>query len=360
MSIRVRLAASLAVLLLAASCGGGGSDDTASAETTAPGTSTSSETTESGDEATTSEVETTTTVPLPTGPTAPLTGLVVDEVKDRPALAVKIDNHEFARPQTGINQADLVYEERVEGISRFVAVFQSTDSDPVGPIRSARTTDVRLIAHLSMPLFANSGGNAGTLRQVNNSPNLINMNVNKAPSEYFRDSSNARAPHNLFSNTSALLARAPEGASAPGPLFEYREPGTDLSEYPKVSSVAIDIGHSVSYDWDAELQGWARTQNGTPHVDSEGVRVAPANVIVMETNYGVSAADPTSPEAIVTGTGIVWVFTEGIVIEGTWVRNEITDVARLLDENGDDIELTPGRTWVALPKPGRTTITAGN
>lgn len=363
MTSRPRLAISMSVLVLAAACGGGGGDEDA-ATTTVPAATTAAAITSSsaGDEVTTTEESTTTTEVIVTGPRAPLTGLIVDEVLDRPVLAVKIDNHENARPQKGINQADIVYEEVVEGITRLVGIFQSVDSDPVGPVRSARTTDVRLLAHLSVPLFANSGGNSGTLRQVNSSPNLINMNVNKAPGEFFRDNSGGRfAPHNLFTNTSALLARAPETSTAPASIFHYRLASTEIDPtLPKITSFSLNMGHQVTYTWDEETGGWLRVQNGTAHVDDDGVQVAPPNVIVMETRYGTSAADPNSPEAIVTGSGELFVFTEGVLIQGTWSRDEITDIAVLIDLNGDTIEITPGRTWVALPKPGRITINAAN
>ncbi|HEY1279471.1 MAG TPA: DUF3048 domain-containing protein, partial [Acidimicrobiales bacterium] len=135
--------------LVAAACSGGSkaAEPTTTATTPAPTTTTSTSTTS------TTVAATTTTAPVAR---YALTGLPVDDpaTQNRPALVVKIDNHPEARPQTGLNQADVVYEEMVEGITRFFAVFQSADSTPVGPIRSARTTDVNIVAGLSKPLFA--------------------------------------------------------------------------------------------------------------------------------------------------------------------------------------------------------------
>ena len=95
-------------------------------------------------------------------PRALLTGLTIDAQVSRPALAVKVDNVRAAMPQSGINQADIVYVEEVEGATRLAAVFHSTAPAEVGPVRSMRTGDFDLLAQLNSPLFANSGGNRGT------------------------------------------------------------------------------------------------------------------------------------------------------------------------------------------------------
>src|SRR5690606_28824069 len=91
-----------------------------------------------------------------------LTGLPGDygDRLNRAALIVKVDNHEQARPQAGLNQADLVIEERVESnLSRLAAVFHSNDADPVGPVRSTRSTDIDIAALFGRPIYASSGGN---------------------------------------------------------------------------------------------------------------------------------------------------------------------------------------------------------
>ena len=95
------------------------------------------------------------------GPVNPLLGtpLVDPAVATRPAMVVKIDNHPSARPQAGINQADIIFEENVEKLTRYAAVFHSEGSDPVGPIRSGRFQDINLVGSLNKPLFVWSGGN---------------------------------------------------------------------------------------------------------------------------------------------------------------------------------------------------------
>ena len=105
-------------------------------------------------------------------------------------MAVKIDNHPQARPHAGLNQADVVIEEIVEGITRFFAVFHSTDAAPLGPIRSARTTDVDLLNQLNKPLFVWSGGNRGVVNAISRA-NAISIAHGQGPG-YYRDQERRR------------------------------------------------------------------------------------------------------------------------------------------------------------------------
>jgi len=297
----------------------------------------------------------------PSGPPSPLTGLPSANAATlgRPALVVKINNHPLARPQIGLNQADVVFEEEVEGITRFAAVFQSTDSTPVGPVRSARTSDVDIVAQLSHPLFAWSGGNAGVQRAISRADLTdVGASAHYEPGGFFRDNRGhpgIAVEHTLFADTVKLFAEAPAGQGAPAPLFTYRAAGV-ASTGDAVGTVKLAMdGTPVEYTWDANVKGWARTEYGTPHVDDKGVRVAPANVVILFTNYRRSPADPKSPEAITIGHGDAWVLTDGKIVKGTWDRPDGAKPATLTDASGQAIALTPGRTWVELPRPGEGT-----
>ena len=341
-----RLAAPILLsALAAAACGGGGSDD-ASADTIPPTT------VEAVEPAPTTTVEVTTTVAE--APTYPLTGLPATATEvDHPALVVKIDNHEMAQPQWGLNQADIVYEEIVEGrITRLAAVFHSEDADPVGPIRSARTSDFDILSNLGTPLFANSGGNSSVMSMLQ-SVDMANANQSAFPELYYREDSRRR-PHNLLSNTSELIAAAPEEAGTPPAQFVFRGSDDDLADDARVvSGVDVDYGGiQASYRWDADTDGWSRSQHDEPHVDVDGVQIAPENLIVQFIDYGRSPADPRSPEAQLLGEGEAWIFTDGHLVEGLWSRAEPTDVTRFTTPDGAEIALTPGRTWVALPRTG--------
>jgi len=267
---------------------------------------------------------------------------------ERPALAVKIDNVTRAHPQAGLNQADVVYEELVEGgVTRLVAVFQSTSAEVVGPVRSARTSDPPLLAGFDRPLFAYSGANRGTKSQLRASP-LVDSGFDAHADDYWRDR-NLRAPHNLFTSTDALWSHHTNRTAVPPAPFAYRYPGQDLHESAEpASGVAVDFGLTeVDYAWDGS--GWARTHGDRAHSDADGVRVAPANVVVQFIRYGRSMADLRSPEAITIGTGDAWVFTDGHVVRGQWHRPD-TDQPATFTADGTEIRLSPGTTWVALAK----------
>lgn len=349
--------------LIAVACSGGSSQEpdaatVASAQATTTvevdplPAATSSTTTSSTTE---QIVDETTTTTEPLGPVAPLTGVQVEAELTHPALLVKIDNHQNARPQWGLNAADVVYEEIVEGrITRLAAVFHSTNASPVGPVRSARTSDFDLLNDKNTPLFANSGGNQTTL-SLFRSVNAVNANVNALPDLYYRERSRS-APHNLMTRTEDLISARGDDGGTPPAMFEYRRDGDPLPSNARPSTgVDIDYGaRQIGYDWDEELGGWRRTQNGSAHVDADGVQVAPTNVVVQVIDYGRSVADPTSPEAITVGSGVVWVLVDGHIIEGTWQRNSAAEVATYTADSGEPIVLDPGNTWVALPRVGQS------
>ncbi len=286
-------------------------------------------------------------------PTRRWSGLPGDEIR-RPALAVKIDNVSVARPQEGINQADVVYEELVEaGLTRLVAVFQTTGARSVGPIRSARTSDPPLLEGFDRPLFAYSGANRGTRGAVAASE-LTDVGYDAASSLYWRSTSR-RAPHNLFSATDRLWGKYPERDEIPKAPFAFRTVLDELHPSAEpVAGVFVDFGHAeIDYAWNGE--GWERTHNGDAHSDSDGVRVAPPNVVIQFTTYGTSSADSRSPEAQTVGSGEAWVFTDGHVVRGRWERPDQSRPATLVAD-GRPIRLTPGRTWVALARAGTAEI----
>ncbi len=320
-----------------------------------------------GSDATTTTAAPTTTLP-PTTTTAPpiaaLTGLPSDvALLGRAALVVKIDNVEpKARPQAGVNSADVVFEERVEGsVTRWLAVFHSTDAGPVGPVRSARTSDLGVLLGLHRPYFAWSGANNVFAARIR-AANLADVGYDRASSHYYR-ASDRRAPGNLMLKSTAELMALPNEGSAPPPaLFTFRSAGQAPAHLEAVTGVRINFGSSagaapVEYRWDGS--GWARTQKGTPHVDAAGERISPPNVIIQFTPYASSGVNDQFgvpiPEAQMEGVGDAWVFTDGGLVVGKWNKASMTAVTTYTDIDGNPIGLTPGRTWVALPPPGGAT-----
>jgi hypothetical protein len=275
---------------------------------------------------------------------------------------VKIDNAPKARPQLGLNQADVVFEEGVEGgITRFAALFHSEDSKPVGPVRSARTTDIKLLSALRHPLFAYSGANATFQRYLQEAP-LVDVGVDAYPDRYHRDGTRP-SPYNLFTDTTALFDLIPDGAVPPPALFSFRPPGAAASG-PGAAAVgrarvwwqAAKLTEAI-WEWDATAKGWRRTQNGEIHVDSTGRQVAPANVVVQFVTYHdtgqVDSTGTAVPEADVVGSGDAWVLTGGMLIPCRWSKASDTDITRYTDSSGAEVQLTRGQTWVELVPPGQ-------
>jgi hypothetical protein len=361
-----------ALTLLVAACGGddGDSDATTTAASSTPDDTTPDTGTEPVDttpedtvdvESTSGETTTTrpgqTTIPAPTGPVYPLTGLpITDELRaQRPAMAVKIDNHPQARPQFGLNKADIVFEENVESLTRFAAIFQSQDLDRVGPVRSGRTQDVDLLAPFSEPMFVWSGGNGAVTRAINNSE-LVSLSPTTTKNVgFFRQKRGSEtSEHTLYANPIEIYgAFTRVFAPAPGPQFVYREAGEAFNGE-KTTGVDIDMDGAVdvNWTWDAESTSYLRSTNGDPHEDATDGQVNAANVVVLEVEYKRSAADRNSPEAQTIGSGTAWVFTGGVMVAGTWQRSDRLLPFELVDADGTVITLTPGRTWVELARLG--------
>jgi hypothetical protein len=329
----------------------------------------------SGAAATTSTTSPSTTAP-PTSTTGapaavyPLTGLPVTTPggETRPALVVKIDNADGsgaannARPQMGLNQADVVYEEMVEGsVSRLAAIFQSMDPGQVGPVRSARSTDVAVFSALNKPLFAWSGANDTFFALIRSSP-LIDVGFDAHPDVYTRQSGYV-APHNLFSDTGKLWGLAPGDASPPPALWPFRAYGQTLPpDAAPVVSFHIDWGGGAGnapadWTWHADTGLFFRDQKGTPHVDAAGNQIAVPNVIVQNVQYvdtGIRDVVGTPvPEGQLVGSGTCSVLTAGSIVPCHWSKASADAVTVYTDDaTNQPIPLTPGRTWVELAPIG--------
>lgn len=344
-----RLSALLVVTaLVAAACGGGGDDDKAAKKTT------------------TTTAAVTTTAPLGNGG-APLTGMPpTDPAKmARAAMIVKLDNAPKGRPQAGINQADIVVEEGVEGgITRLAVIFHSQDpvADTVGPVRSARTTDIFIAAPMNRPLFAWSGANADFAKLVRQAP-LVDVGISAKPGPYRRERGRP-ALYNLFASFSGLYAGS-QGGGPPPPLFAYRAAGEAPAGEPATKAHLQwkdKVRTDVDWTWDAASGTWKRVQNGTPHVDNAGGQVSAKNVVIQFATYHDTGYRDQSntivPEADLVGQGDVWVLTEGKVVKGRWSKADQGAVTSYTDAAGAPIKLTPGITWLELPKPGDATVSA--
>jgi hypothetical protein len=283
-------------------------------------------------------------------------------VLGRPALAVKIDNVEAARPQAGIIEADVVWEEMVEGgLTRFLAVYHSTDPSVVGPVRSARMTDIPLLMPLANPLFSWSGSNAAFADLLRTTA-IVDVGVDAEPGLYVRNG-DRQAPSNLYASPVDLRALTPSTAQSPRPMFSFALNGEPLGDGAHtVSGVDVDFGSTeVTFRWTATKAGWERTQNGTPHLDDQGEVVSPQNVVVQFVPYILTDVRDSNgarvPQAdIVQGQGEAWMLSGGQVIEGTWYKDNVTVASVFLDRNGERVLTAPGRTWILLVPAGQASL----
>ena len=328
--IRVAAPLTAAALLLAACGGGGGSEPTT--------TSRAARTT------------TTTTAP----PVAPLTGLPdpTGAASGRPALSVKVENTPEARPQSGLDVADVVWEEVVEGqITRFLAMFQSRSPGAVGPIRSVRLTDPNIVWPVG-GIFAFSGGAKYALDGISRAPVTL-VDESRAGAAMYRDRSR-RAPHNLYGRGDALFAKG--GTPVPPPaLFTYSgAPRRADAARGVTAASAARIGFNGSYatdwTWDPSRRVWLRSNAGRPFTVAGGAQVTATNVVIWVVTYR-GGAGAMQAEGVLTGEGRVVVLTGGVAVEGRWIRPAVDRPARFADAAGRTIPLTPGNTWVELPDP---------
>ena len=343
--------------LVAGACGN--SDD--SAEETSIATTTTSQpstTTTTTPTTTTTEAPTTTTAPEPAGPTSPLNGLVIEDEElaanvERRVVAVKIDNHWNARPQSGIEQADLVFELLVEaGLTRFIAVFHHSDAEFLGPMRSGRPTDPTLIRPLEGVLTI-SGAQPWVQSRITGAgvPLIGDLGSPITFRRGFR-----RAPHNLYTNTRELrdvMERRGYDVTPPPELWtfgEFNAPADATAE-----EIFFNWSDTMSVTWEWDGAQYLRFAGSEPHnwrtEDGETVEQVSADVLValFANRYTASGSSGSAVPAFETvGTGRALVFAQGRLIEGTWQRDAITDPFTLSDENGDEIIVPPGRPWVSV------------
>lgn len=284
-------------------------------------------------------------MPVVASGVAPLTGLPSGR-SGTGAIVVKIDNSSKARPQAGLDVADVVIEQEVEGgITRFAAIFQSAAPERIGPVRSARSTDISFLSALGSPGLAYSGANEVFDTLIVRQERVRNYSANRFGG-YWRDS-NRSAPSNLYTSMSQFSTQA----TPPPAWFHF---GSSVVEQgtPTASFVARFPATSVTWTWSGAA--WDRAQDGRNHTSESGAVLQATNVVVAVVAVVDSGLkDPTGaivPEFVWAGEGPVAVFTNGRRIDGRWIRPTLGDPAVLVDANNEVIELTPGSTWVELTR----------
>jgi hypothetical protein len=282
--------------------------------------------------------------PLPEPPISPFTGLATD--LGAPVLGVKIDNAATARPQTGLDLADLVYIEPVEGgLSRLLAVYQSRFPPVVGPVRSTRLTDLQLLANFGRPALAFSGDAAEVGALLARAP-VLDVSEEKQPRSYRRDRKRPM-PHNLYGDTHLLR----QGGAPPrdiGFRFGPTPPGGRPVPGTNVRYRATDIG----VQWVPAEARWVISMDGAPLTSATGPRPGAATVVlqrvaVRDTPIRDAFGAP-SPFAATVGVGDVVVLRDGLAFNGNWSRPSPDAITTFTLPDGSPLTFAPGPVWVVL------------
>ena len=279
-------------------------------------------------------------------------------VPRRPALLVKIGNEpEGARPQSGLNEADIVYDTPAEGfIMRYVAVYQCNNATSIGPTRSVRWVDYHMIARpFVTPILAFAGGiNPNVDGVANDSSWLSGANLLEGAQAAGVRISSREAPDNLYTSTSSLYAMFKSKTNPPPAVFSY---GSAVPAGAKpAASVGINFssGTDVVWKWDASTGKWLHTYSGTPDIDLlSNQQVSTTNIVIQIVHYKVgpyieSTGGSGDIQSELLGSGVGYVLRNGTETKVTWQRHDELSPTTFTNSSGKPVSLAPGRTWVEI------------
>ncbi|HSX15166.1 MAG TPA: DUF3048 domain-containing protein [Candidatus Saccharimonadales bacterium] len=298
-----------------------------------------------------------------------LTGLpVADEsVNQRPVTGVMIENSLDARPQSGLGDAGVVFEAVAEGgVTRFLALFQDTAPDNIGPIRSARPYYIQWALGFDAA-YAHVGGSPDALADIANwGVHDMNQFYNGA---YYHRTTDRPAPHNVYTSVATLnqleaskgytstYTGFPRGKEAPiGAAKPSTKPGQAPATPAPTPVASIDFNlsgpiYDPHYAYNATTNSYDRNEDGEPHTDANtGKQISPKVVIAMVVPLGRGVLDASGAyysDYATVGSGQVFIFQNGTVTTGTWTKTDNNAQLTFTDANGAAIPLVPGQTWIS-------------
>ncbi|MDQ3914391.1 MAG: DUF3048 domain-containing protein [Actinomycetota bacterium] len=272
---------------------------------------------------------------------------------DRPAVAIKIENNPVAYPLAGLEDAEIVYEEPVEGgLTRFMAIYHCTDSALAGPVRSARIVDPPIMSPYTLILGA-AGGN-DIVRAALEDAGVVTIDEDRADSAMTRvDRPGITSEHTLYADTAGIrkIGRRSYEDAPPDDLFEFGDlQGTGRRA--RSVTLTFSAGTVVTYDWTGKR--WARSDDEQPLVNDAGAQLEVDNVLIEEhtvehsDELSDSLGTPSPEIADVTGSGRAFLFRDGRMFAGKWFRESEEDPVRFETRGGDALVLKPGTTWIEL------------
>ena len=316
---------------------------------------------------------------------SPLTGIpVTAEQQGRPVTGVMIENSPDARPQSGLKDAGVVYEAIAEaGITRFLALYQETAPGNVGPIRSSRPyyLDWAMAFDAS---YAHVGGSPDALQRIKDI-NVRDLDQFYNPTAYHRITTRY-APHNVYTGIDQLVnlakskgydksnftsfirkaeqpykapAAAPVTPAAPAKVTPAKpnatKPTTKSKPVEETRKAANTIDFNISgayynahYDYDGASNSYKRSEGGEAHNDADSsTQLAPKVVVSLVMPYSLMD-DGYHSQYNTTGTGAMYVFQDGTVVEGTWTKGEPKSQFVFKDAAGKPLALNAGQTWISV------------
>lgn len=272
---------------------------------------------------------------------------------NRQILAVKIDDTNAAQPQTGLESADVVYIEQVEaGLTRLLAIFTSGYPIKIGPVRSARISDIDIVAEYGRVGLIFSGAQQ-KLYPYLDAANIANLGAQRnPPSVYVRDPLR-NAPTNMFVYPKELLevdknAQTIDLVKSPGWTFGAN-PGIGV----EVETATVRWPNaSYSVTWSDDEDRWLINFNGKPKVNSDGYNLGAQNFIIqlvsiVPSEFGDRYGGIT-PKSEVVGSGRGFLLRDGSAIEIRWERDSAEGNTRWLLPDGSGAPFERGQTWIAL------------
>lgn len=288
---------------------------------------------------------------LDSGPSHSLTG---EDGEDAPVLVVKIDDTTFAHPQVGLKSADVVYIEQVEGgLTRLAAVFSSKIPALVGPVRSARISDIELLSQYGTVGFAFSGAQRRLLPVIA-SANLYDLGANKFGPQYYFNEPTRIAPYAMMLKAPELLVAASERGITPVTSKKMGWKFGDLSQ----KLISIESAHiswpASSYDakWSPEEDRWHLTHNGNIDSDAEGYVLGPKTFVIQIVSITDSIykdkVGGVTPFSATVGSGKCYLLRNGGYLPCNWSRESEASGTTFTDFNGVEVTFEPGQIWFAL------------
>ena len=272
---------------------------------------------------------------------------------DAPAVAVKVENSPAAWPLSGLDKADVVFEEIVEGgVTRFMAIYHCKDTTQAGPVRSARAVDPAIMQPLTS-ILAFSGANQTVLDTLRERGVVqVTESNSRALRRIPRDGYSSE--HTLYADTAAVRKEGMEKYDeAPDAIFEFGELNEMDASPKRATAVTIQFSSAttVTYEWKGGK--WVRSQDGQPFMLTTGKQVAVQNVLIAQHTVNYSkivdvAGNPSTEIADETGSERAVLFRDGRAVEGRWSRESLDDPVTFTTKKGDDMVLAPGKTWIEL------------